>query len=392
MANTSFSSGMLAGAGLSSAIDRREALAQQARAQKRAEVTGAVQDTLAQVAELSKQAAAKLYSGDITDPAELENVKATHGSGVLSMFKSLDQLTEYGVAEGVLTPDEAALAKKQLNLSARPVDPRPAQNLEARGAGVEEQAKVTGKETAIASPVAQGNREADLQRAIRLKSTPTTSTQKITTKDITPSTKTSIEKTLLTTGDAINRLRNIRNSVKEDYFKLWTRAGFKLDKIKSILGDKPSPKDAEAMKAFQEFQSETFENFNLYVKSITGAAMSNQEAQRIEKAMPVSGEGVWPKQSYEQFVASLSRVERMLADTQIRYKVMIDKGLATGDVEADKAAGVGDAAEAFMSHAEARRIYAQRGDAIYDEMLAEYGDEKAAKAATIIALKREFGL
>ena len=392
MANTSFSSGMLAGAGLSSAIDRREALAQQARALKRAEVTGAVQDTLAQVAELSKQAAAKLYSGDITDPAELENVKATHGSGVLSMFKSLDQLTEYGVAEGVLTPDEAALAKKQLNLSARPVDPRPAQNLEARGAGVEEQAKVTGKETAIASPVAQGNREADLQRAIRLKSTPTTSTQKITTKDITPSTKTSIEKTLLTTGDAINRLRNIRNSVKEDYFKLWTRAGFKLDKIKSILGDKPSPKDAEAMKAFQEFQSETFENFNLYVKSITGAAMSNQEAQRIEKAMPVSGEGVWPKQSYEQFVASLSRVERMLADTQIRYKVMIDKGLATGDVEADKAAGVGDAAEAFMSHAEARRIYAQRGDAIYDEMLAEYGDEKAAKAATIIALKREFGL
>ena len=327
---------------------------------------------------------------ELAKPIQKRGNTRAHQSFVQTTWDNMLPAIEMAVAKGFISKDEAQIITKQYDIATTATDPRPAQDLAARGEQVGEQGKTLGKETAISSDVAQANRDADNARAIKLRQTQTS--QNITTKDITKPTQTSIEGTLLSTGDAINRLRNIRGSVKEEYFKLWSRAGFKVDQIKSILGDKPSPEDAEALKAFQTFQSETFENFNLYVKSITGAAMSNQEAQRIEKAMPVSGEGVWPKQSYEQFIASLTRVERMMADTQIRYKLMKDQGLATGDIEADKAAGVGEVASTFMSHEEARRIYARRGDAIYQKMLGQYADENAAKAATKIALKREFGL
>ena len=386
-----FSSGFNAGAGAITNRRRMDLLEkqnqQEQRELQRKKLDEAFESGIAEIANQVKTLTPVIYSSDGKGKADAE-IALRKGRSVI--FDDLNKMANIAVDNQYMTPEEANLVLQRATLAGESTDPRPAQDLAARGEQVGEQGKTLGKETAISSDVAQANRDADNARAIKLRQTQTS--QNITTKDITKPTQTSIEGTLLSTGDAINRLRNIRGSVKEEYFKLWSRAGFKVDQIKSILGDKPSPEDAEALKAFQTFQSETFENFNLYVKSITGAAMSNQEAQRIEKAMPVSGEGVWPKQSYEQFIASLTRVERMMADTQIRYKLMKDQGLSTGDIEADKAAGVGEVASTFMSHEEARRIYARRGDAIYQQMLGQYADENAAKAATKIALKREFGL
>jgi len=213
-----------------------------------------------------------------------------------------------------------------------------------------------------------------------------------TTRDLTPKTLNTVQDKLLTTGDAIQRLRNIRGSMKEEFFNVWKRAGFGIDAIREMVGGELSADDVKALEEFTTFQTETFENFNLYVKSITGAAMSNQEAARIEQAMPVSGKGIKPKMSFTQFTAALQRVENMTTDTQIRYKLMQDQGMATGDLEQDKAAGVGDAAAAFMSHAEARRIYEARGEELYQDNLAETGDQGTAKAKTMLQLKREFGL
>ena len=51
-----------------------------------------------------------------------------------------------------------------------------------------------------------------------------------------------------------------------------------------------SPDQKEQLADFTQYRQDAYTNLNNYIKSITGAAMSIQEAQRITKGMPSPGE------------------------------------------------------------------------------------------------------
>ncbi len=104
-------------------------------------------------------------------------------------------------------------------------------------------------------------------------------------------TQTAVETELLNAEKGLLRIDRILNSYDESYLNApkqwqnwlrdkWERAGFSL----SAAGEKE-------LAGYATFESYTLENLNRYIKEITGAQMSEAEAERLMKSMPQMGEG-----------------------------------------------------------------------------------------------------
>jgi hypothetical protein len=145
--------------------------------------------------------------------------------------------------------------------------------------------------------------------------------------DLTPTTKTNLQQKQINAAEGLARIHQIRASFKPEYLEIGTRLNTAWAAGKEKLGFKLSESDEAVLSDFSTFQRLAIENINTYIKEITGAQMSEAEANRIRKAAPDAGEGVFDGDSPTEFKSKMDDVTKQLTFAAARHSFALKQGL-----------------------------------------------------------------
>lgn len=131
-----------------------------------------------------------------------------------------------------------------------------------------------------------------------------------------------IDKKSINSSEQQARLLTIKGLFKPEYQQFDTKFGMGwralVDKIG--MGAKLAPEDQKMLEGYTAYRAEAYDNLNQYVKEITGAAMTNAEAERIMKAIPNPGENWWDGDGPTQFKGKLDQAIRKTQMAIARYE------------------------------------------------------------------------
>jgi len=153
------------------------------------------------------------------------------------------------------------------------------------------------------------------------------------------------------------------------------------------------PLDSDSQKELAEssqFLQDSINNINLYIKYITGAQMSYQEADRLRLAAPDPGEGVFGKDGPTKFKAKLDNAVKGAKLARMRAVYIRQKGMSVKEVRD----GDRDDVAFPISLSQMQSIYDDRGEALERQMKK---DNPAMEMSDIVSrvraqLKEEFGM
>lgn len=129
---------------------------------------------------------------------------------------------------------------------------------------------------------------------------------------LTPPTRTMIQKELIKVAAGQQRLRSIQAKFKPEWQQWMPRWGAWVSAFKNKINLNLSPEDEKGLREFTTYRRTSLENINQHIKDITGAQMSFTEAERLRKAMPDPGEGIFDGDSPIEFEAKLKDVMKTL--------------------------------------------------------------------------------
>ncbi len=137
-----------------------------------------------------------------------------------------------------------------------------------------------------------------------------------------------IQEKAINANEGLKRLEGIVRSFKPEYLQIPSRIGAEWTALKSKLNmGEIGEKDQEFLEDFSIFKQNALENINLYIKEITGAQMSEKEADRIRKAMPDPGEGVFGGDSPPEFRKKLINSYKKAKASLARYNYYLKMGI-----------------------------------------------------------------
>ena len=145
--------------------------------------------------------------------------------------------------------------------------------------------------------------------------------------DLSAKTTGSIEQKLFEAQEGLARLDQVRAAFKPEYQTFETRADMKWTALMEKAGRDISEEDKQQLTEFSDYKRESIDNINRYIKEITGAQMSEPEAERIRKGMPDPGEGVFDGDSPTEFRAKMDSTIRSLRLATARYVWALRNGL-----------------------------------------------------------------
>lgn len=122
-------------------------------------------------------------------------------------------------------------------------------------------------------------------------------------------TANALEETIVKSQAGLDRLRNIQRSFDPKFLNLQHQVGSAVAGLKDKVGI-ASDADKQTVAQYEGFKSKTLNNLNLYIKDITGAAMSETEAARIKSAVPSLEDGPTAfKAKMDSTIHDLSRAQ-----------------------------------------------------------------------------------
>lgn len=197
-------------------------------------------------------------------------------------------------------------------------------------------------------------------------------------------TQGKIDDNLMESGGRMMRLDSIAASFKPEYQTIGTRIGAGWSALKEKGGVNLSGGDQRTLTEFSRFKSESLNNLNLYIKEITGAAMSEAEADRIRKAMPDPGSGMFDGDSPTQFKAKLDDSLRQVKMAEARNVYLKRNGMSL----------MGADGEPLMALDRMPSLINGRGKEIEAGLLKAdpKADKKAVHKAVMRQLGQEFGI
>lgn len=146
-----------------------------------------------------------------------------------------------------------------------------------------------------------------------------------------------VEGQMLDAVNQIGRLDEISKSYKDRFQTLEGKVGNRVNAwldYSELTRKNMNPKDRQELAEFTAFRRDAFENLNRYIKEVTGAQMSEAEAQRLVRAMPNPGTGLWDGDSPTEFRAKMDGVIRQTKLAYARMSYLRKNGFAGGADEA----------------------------------------------------------
>lgn len=152
-------------------------------------------------------------------------------------------------------------------------------------------------------------------------------------KDMTVKTRGDVEEKLLGGREQLVRMQAIQKEFKPEYQKIGERLSREWTGIKAKLGKNVSPGDASKLTEFKTFQRKATENINLYIKELTGAQMSEKEADRLRLAQPDPGEHWYSGDDPITFKSKMDDIAKTTRAAVARYEYYRNKGLSDGEIK-----------------------------------------------------------
>lgn len=149
------------------------------------------------------------------------------------------------------------------------------------------------------------------------------------TEGLTNKTRNDLQATTVQAREGLARLRAIKTQFRPEYQQLGPRWANLATAWKDKAGMSVGKADAENLRKFSQFKADALNNINLYIKEITGAAMSNAEAERIQKGVPNPGSGLIDGDSPVEFASKLDGTTRRLSEVNARAMYALKHGLTT---------------------------------------------------------------
>lgn len=133
---------------------------------------------------------------------------------------------------------------------------------------------------------------------------------------------------LLDTTQGIMRLSAIESQYKPEYQQWGSRISAGWTAVKDSMGANVGTQDKQFLTQFSAYKRNAINSMNEYIKAITGAAMSEQEAQRILRGMPNPGQGLFDGDSPTEFKAKLDDAMKQTKMSLARYEYIKRNGMA----------------------------------------------------------------
>jgi hypothetical protein len=147
--------------------------------------------------------------------------------------------------------------------------------------------------------------------------------------NIEKKTRGEIEEKLMGLAAVNERLGEIRRLYRPEFQTIDNRMGMAWDDLKSRFAvgrAMMTPEQTKELQDFAEFRAFAADNMNEYIKYVTGAAMTNAEAGRIEKAMPKAGDGIFDGDSPPAFESKMKAAMRSTQMAIARYHYFRNQG------------------------------------------------------------------
>jgi hypothetical protein len=192
-----------------------------------------------------------------------------------------------------------------------------------------------------------------------------------------------VDEDLLGVTRNLMQLDAISSQFKPEYQRFQDKIGFEALKIKdSSVG--LNNKEKKDLTEYSQYRRNAFNTLNEYIKSITGAAMTNAEADRILKGLPSPGTGLFDGDSPTEFKAKLDDAVQKTKMSVARLAYIKRQGMSLED-------GQGNA---ILPLERMPALINERGKAIESELKAKEPNvtEKALQRAVRRQLGVEFGL
>ena len=139
---------------------------------------------------------------------------------------------------------------------------------------------------------------------------------------LTKKTTGDLQNTLISSTSASDRIAQTISSFDEDFLTLGGKVKFKALALADQTGIPLSDDLKGELSKFTEFKSSALNDLNLYIKEITGAAMTISEAERLRKTMP-DPENDGPT----EFLAKLNKTYDETLLVRQRAMSALDQGL-----------------------------------------------------------------
>jgi hypothetical protein len=148
----------------------------------------------------------------------------------------------------------------------------------------------------------------------------------VNTGDLSKPTKSKLEETILSSGDALTRLNTIQSSYKPEYLGIKFRGAQEWSTLKDKFGTL-KPEEKAQLTSFSKYRQNATQNLNQTIKDLTGSAMGVQEAERIISTLPNAGTGIFDGDSPTQFESKLNNAVEQTKYAIARKNYSLNKGL-----------------------------------------------------------------
>ena len=151
------------------------------------------------------------------------------------------------------------------------------------------------------------------------------------------STKTALEKKIIGADDQLAVLDKMINDFDSEYLKKPKRLEMAYNNLAEAWDFKSlSPEQKQELADYSDYGRNAIEAINMYIKEITGAQMSEKEANRLRLAMPDFGENWFKGDGPTKFEAKLKGAHEKIKMARARYSYSLKKGLEYDDISLDR--------------------------------------------------------
>jgi hypothetical protein len=152
-------------------------------------------------------------------------------------------------------------------------------------------------------------------------------------QDLTKKTQGTIQQKIMDGSEQIARMEIIAGEYKPEYQELGTRFKAAWTGLKAKLGQGVEEEDRQQLVDFKKFQRKAIENINLYIKELTGAQMSEKEADRLRLAQPDPGEKWYSGDDPITFKTKMDDVLKYAKAAVARYRWYQSKNLSDKEIK-----------------------------------------------------------
>lgn len=155
---------------------------------------------------------------------------------------------------------------------------------------------------------------------------------------VTTKTQGDLEAKLLNAREQLVRLREVAAKFRPEFQEIPTRLGAAWTGLKARLGSgEIKGEDRRLLADFADYKRGALANVNLYIKEITGAQMSEAEANRLRQAVPDPGQTIFGGDDPITFESKLNSVLESAEKASVRYRHYLREGITDPDEMAVRA-------------------------------------------------------